>query len=284
MNSLLLATNIILMVTIPFAIGWIIAKRHDRSWELFVIGAVTFIGSQIVHLPFNTIILTRLSDISGELSEANYTIVLGVILGLSAGVFEELARYITYRLLSTDHRDWSAALMLGIGHGGIEAVILGLVAGANILILFGYREGLFQTLITAEQGPLALSTIDGLLSGPWYDLILGALERVFAIAIHLALSIIVVQVFRQNNKRWLLAAIFWHAVVDGLVVISVSRWGVYVTESILAAFAILSIAIVFYFRESKPIILALKPLKKTGPATFIAVEITEEQLEKSRFM
>ena len=62
-------------------------------------------------------------------------IIYAVFLGLSAGVFEETARYLTYRFWAKDARSWSRGLMLGAGHGGSEAILVGALAAVNFVAL-----------------------------------------------------------------------------------------------------------------------------------------------------
>ncbi|RPI26683.1 MAG: YhfC family intramembrane metalloprotease [Chloroflexota bacterium] len=61
-------------------------------------GAGTFIFSQILHIPFNTgvgLVINNALTPTG--TEAWIPIFQAVFLGLSAGVFEEVSRYIMYR-------------------------------------------------------------------------------------------------------------------------------------------------------------------------------------------
>jgi len=48
----------------------------------------------------------------------------GRVLALSAGVFEEVGRYVDYGLfMRREPRTWSKAVMFGIGHGGLESAV-----------------------------------------------------------------------------------------------------------------------------------------------------------------
>jgi uncharacterized membrane protein YhfC len=51
----------------------------------------------------------------------------------------------------------------------------------------------------------------------WFPL-LGLWERVWAIAFHVAMSVVVLQVFRRNNIAWLWLAVAFHTLFDGVTV------------------------------------------------------------------
>ena len=41
----------LLMIAMPLALGAYLIRRSRSGWALFLVGAVTFIGSQILHIP-----------------------------------------------------------------------------------------------------------------------------------------------------------------------------------------------------------------------------------------
>jgi uncharacterized membrane protein YhfC len=86
----------------------------------------------------------------------------------------------------------------------------------------------------------------------WYDSLLGAVERFFALPIQIALTILVLQVFTRGQSRWLWIAIAWHTIIDAFVVISISNWGIYATEGIVAIFGLVSVGIIFALRQPEP--------------------------------
>ena len=276
--------NVILMITMPLALGWLIRKRVAVGWRLFFIGAATFILVQIVHIPFNYIVFSAATEWLDSLSASVRLWTTAIFLGLSAGIFEEGGRYIVYRNWARDARTWSKGVMLGAGHGGAEAIILGLLAAINILFFIGYRAGYFSALIPAgEEGQLR-DLIDALFTVPWYRTLFGALERLSAMCLQIALSVLVLQVFTRGNILWLFVAIGWHALVDAVAVYSLVTLGPEITELIVGIFAIGAILIIFLLRTPDPQVLLPEPLPETGPAKPIEIEVTEAMLDDSRYM
>lgn len=282
MTYFLLLLNFALMLVIPIGVAMLIHRRTGAAWRLFFIGTVTFILSQVFHIPFNWVV-QRADLLPGSLESWANLLLMAAFLGLSAGIFEETARYLTYRYWAKDARSWSSGLMLGAGHGGIESILLGLLGAVNIVgLLVTLNSEALLSAIPAEQQALINATVANLLATPWYGLLLGAAERVFAIAAHLALSVMVLQVFRRGSLRWLFLAIGYHAVFNMLAVIAVTRVGPYATEGLLAVFSLLSLFIIFKLRSPDPVPVELEPLPSPliDPAN---LEPTDDVIDRSRY-
>jgi uncharacterized membrane protein YhfC len=153
MLYLLHALNALLMIALPVALGVTIAKKTRAPWNLFFVGAVTFIGSQVVHLPLNAGLTQFFKWLWPNAAPAPWHIPFNaVVLGLTAGVCEETARYLGYRFLVPQARAYRDGLMLGAGHGGIEAMILGLLTGYTFIQMVSLeRTGLDSLGLTATQ-------------------------------------------------------------------------------------------------------------------------------------
>lgn len=283
MIYLLLSLNYLLMIVMPLALGWLIARRLGASWRLFGMGAVTFVAAQVFHIPFN-VLVDRTGILPEDLSIVTNLIIVSLFLGLSAGVFEEGARYLAYRYWAKKARTWGRGLMLGAGHGGIEAIIVGMVGGINFVALAAMRSGALLDQFPAEQLPLVEAQMEALFGMPPYMAVLGAVERVFALTAHLALSLMVMQVFTRGRSRWLLAAILWHTLLNAVAVFAVNTWDALVTEALIGVVALLSLGIIFWLREPEPIEPEPEPLAEAGPAGPREVTLTDEALDRSRYL
>lgn len=274
----------LLMIVLPLALASALAHWRDAGWGLFGIGAATFVASQLLHVPFNALV-ERSGLLPSDLTQITNLLTVSLFLGLSAGVFEEMARYLTYRFWARDARRWRAGLMLGAGHGGIEAILLGLLGLINVIAIFGVGQGYFDALVPPEQVPLVQAQAQALGDATWYDALLAPAERAFALTAHLALSLLVLQSFVRRHKGWLVLAIAWHALLDALAVFATVRFNVYVAESAVAVIALVSLGIIFRLRRPLPKVTA--PMTATGtpqePLVAREVEFTSEQLEQSRY-
>jgi uncharacterized membrane protein YhfC len=279
-----LGLNVALMLVMPFAVARLIVVKRGASWGLFGIGAVTFLLSQLGHLPFNWLVQQRLKLIPSDVTIFSNLVIIALFLGLSAGTFEEVARYVAYRHWAKGARSWGQGLMLGAGHGGIEAIIVGLLVGINTFVLARMRSGALMQLVPEGQLPMVEAQIEALFSAEWYTILLGAAERMFAICLHLSASLLVMQSLVTGRRRWLLGAILWHALLDALAVFAVVQWGIYVTEALVGAMAIVSLVIVFWLRAPEPQTSEIEPLPSLEPSVPLELELTADKLEKSRYV
>jgi uncharacterized membrane protein YhfC len=273
-------------------LGFFLSKRLGTKWSLFGIGAVTFIASQVVHLP----LLQGLTALfkQGVLPAVPQPYILvfnAAVLGLAAGLCEGLARYLVLRFWAKSARTWREALMFGAGHGGIEAIILGLLAGLSFVNMVALRTMDLATLpLSASQAELLAKEVTAYWSAPWYGSVLGAVERVLALCLHLSAAVLVMQVFTRKNILWLGAAILWHALGDALTVFAAGTVSAYQTEAVLAAFAVASLVIIFALRprQPEPVATPAPSVVVTGapasPRTATGQEAElRDQLDKSKF-
>jgi uncharacterized membrane protein YhfC len=137
----LLLLNFLWMLIIPLLLAAYLGRRQRANWGLFGIGAATFILSQVGHLPFNWLILQRWQLLPVDTGSWSGLLLISAFLGLSAGLFEETARFLTFRYWARDARTWRDGLMTGAGHGGIEAMLLGILGLINMILLNRMRLG-----------------------------------------------------------------------------------------------------------------------------------------------
>lgn len=278
--------NGLLMLALPVGLGFYLARRFQTGWRLWWIGAATFVLSQVGHIPFNAL-LTRLFQ-RGVLPAPpqEWQLIFNVIvLGLSAGLWEETARYAAYRWWARDARSWKKGLLLGAGHGGIEAIILGVLVLVNFIVIASFRSSDMSGLVPPDQMELAAQQMQAYWTAPLPMILLGALERVFAIILHLTLSLLVLQVFVRKQIIWLAAAIAWHSLANAAAVYIMVSYGALPAEGFLAANALLCLVVIAALHRPEPIQLAEK-LEAAPVMLDLAVikeEDTPESLEDSRY-
>lgn len=291
MNAILLITyplNSLLMLVIPIVLAFYLTRKFKLGWRLWWLGAGTFVLSQLGHIPFNRL-LTKFfqNGILPEPSEYYQLAFNAIVLGLSAGLWEECARYVTYRWWAKNARSWSKAVLMGAGHGGIEAIILGILALIAFIQLFALRTTPLTQHFPPEQLELAQNQINAYWSTPWFASILGAFERVFALTAQIALSIMVLQTFIRNHIRWLLFAIGWHALIDALAIYILNTWGPYFAEAILFSITLINLALIFTFRKPNLNLInqrELSPLpREVSLSEMGEIEATSESLEQTRY-
>jgi uncharacterized membrane protein YhfC len=277
--------NGLLMILLPVGLGIFLTRRWKLGWKLWLIGAGTFILSQVGHIPFNlvtSLLLNRTPLV--QLPPAGQLIFNAIFLGLSAGLFEELFRYGMFRWWARDARSWRTGIMTGAGHGGMEALLLGLLALYGFLQLTALRGTDLAALVPADQLALAREQMTAYWSMTWYDSLLGALERLFTIPVQIAFAVIVLQCFTRRQGFWVWLAVGYHALIDATAVLAVKYIGAYGTEAIVAGFSILSVIIIVLLRRPEPAPDA-EPPPPVPVADFMPqpIEETSEKLKDTRF-
>ena len=140
--------------------------------------------------------------------------------GFMAGLFEETGRWIAFRTVLKHRQDKDAnALMYGAGHGGFEAAAIVGVAMINnlvwsVMINSGNSAAVTDSL-TGDTLAQVQQSMQTLVSTPSYQFLLGSVERIFAVAIQISLSVLVWFSVRRPGKGYLYpAAILIHFAVD----------------------------------------------------------------------
>jgi uncharacterized membrane protein YhfC len=224
-----------LMILLPLALGWWVWRRYGIGWRVFAIGAVTFVLSQVVHLPLNY----ALGLLGGGRGVALWPLPwVALMAGLTSGVCEEGARWLVLRYWLRDTRGWAGALQFGAGHGGVEAIITGLLAAL----------GMVSALAMSLSGQ-SIPELAAYWQIPWYEFILAGLERAFALGAHIGMAMLVMRAVMTRRVVWLLAAIAAHCAMNFWAVWGMAQVGVVGVEAGLALIALAALALVVVWRR-----------------------------------
>ena len=276
--------NGFLMIAMPLALAIYLTRRWKLSWRFWFVGAAVFILSQVGHIPFNYG-LTALfqNNLLPHPPDAWKNIFNAVVLGLSAGLFEELSRYAMFRWWLKDARSWRKAVLAGAGHGGAEAIILGafvLLAYIQLIVLLNPDV---VAALPVAQIDVAKTQIAAYWSAPWYSTLLGAFERLCTIPVQICFAVIVLQTFTRKQWFWVWLAVLYHAVIDASAVFLMPYVGVYWLEAIVAGFSLISILIIFTLRQPEPLDPQPAPVAPAPQVTLNPPEETPENLDGSRY-
>jgi uncharacterized membrane protein YhfC len=239
--------EILIILSLPVILVLLLIRRPGVSWGLILAGAAAFVGSQVVHVPLNL----ALGLLGGGRGVALRPLpLMALVAGLSAGICEEGARYLALRFWRREARSWVQGIAFGTGHGGVEALFtvgLVLVTFVNMIVL---RQMGLETLgLSGDMLEQAQAQVDAYWSMAWYLPLLGGVERVFAMAIQIGLSLLVLRSLTRDNLAWLLAAVGAHALVDGVVVyLGGLGWSPLALEGSVLIFALGALALILILR------------------------------------
>jgi uncharacterized membrane protein YhfC len=272
------------MVGIPCLAAYVLVSRSKGGFRPIWIGAAGFILSQVGHIPFNQfLLLPGLERWGIDLTAQSGfpLVILGVAAGLSAGVFEELTRYLIFRFWLRRDSEAAVPWKYGLGHGGVEAILTGaLVFYALVQVLALGGEGVLESF-PADQVDLIQSQIDAYWAVPWHQALLGAWERVSALLFHLGASVFVYKSVREKNLAWLLVALLGHTALNAFAVIAVKQMGFLLIEALLFVFSLAWFAWAWLVQPQET---EEDPLAPPPPKPHLsAPQISTNQIEESRY-
>lgn len=217
-----MVVSLLLSVGLPIFLCIFIYKKTKAWVPAFFIGCGIFVGfAMILEQICHTVVLT----VTGSVIRDNIWL-YGIYGGLAAALFEETGRLIAMKFCLKKHLTRENALMYGAGHGGIEAfLILGMSSMSNLLTAAMINGGLMEktmTVLEPAQQEVSYNQLSVLWTTPAYQFYLAPVERISAIALQIALSILVFSAVKTGKKLHLAAAFGIHFAVDFLTVVCAS--------------------------------------------------------------
>jgi uncharacterized membrane protein YhfC len=211
----------LLEIVYPLALTYYLKRRLNTDWRVFFIGCTMFLAS-LIRIPLNN--YATIAILGANLGQ--YTITLVYMLpSLTAGIFEEGARYLAYRFLVKDHT-LKNGLMYGAGHGGIESVFM---VGVSVLSV-----GVVLLTNPSAIPPAQLGAIE---MTPLYLPFVGLYERVMTMVIQIGLSLVVLDSIRKNDLSYLATAILIHFAINFAALIT-AAYNVLYAEMVITGFAL----------------------------------------------
>jgi uncharacterized membrane protein YhfC len=210
-----------LLVSAALSIGWPLAiyvicrPRMTLTVRNVLVGAgVFFLFSQVLEKVLN-IYLLKANPATATWFHA-HAMAFALYASLAAGVFEEVGRYLGMRFLVRPADNPGPAVAYGIGHGGIEAILIGSLGMAQTFI---YASMLNSGQLDANLGPvLSADALANLRAGLEHlslaTVAMASLERLVALLIQIGLSLVVWRAVENRQLELLVLAILLHSAID----------------------------------------------------------------------
>lgn len=166
--------TILIAIGLPITLLIVLKKKTGKGLLAAFVGAVCFVLSALVlEQLLHSFVFSLVPAI--RLMPALY-VTYGC---LAAGLFEETARLIGLKLLCRKDKSAAIGFGYGIGHGGVEAIlVVGVLSVLNLAAMLGAQD-------------LPAAQIAQINTAPKYVFFMAGGERIFAIALHLALSMLI---------------------------------------------------------------------------------------------
>lgn len=216
-----LAITVVCMIAIPvvFLVFWRRNHKGQTNFSYLIAGALGFIVSaRVLELGVHYFCILADNPVSRFITGNTFAYVLyGTLM---AGVFEECGRYVVLKYIMKKNRTRENSVMYGIGHGVIEilAVLLpSMITYLLIAVLFssGKVDVALSTLkITEETAAAALPSVRAAASFNFALMAMNVVERVFAMLLHIGLTVIVFHGVISSKAVFLPLAILLHMLMD----------------------------------------------------------------------
>jgi uncharacterized membrane protein YhfC len=251
----MMALSAVFVMAFPLLFLGHARKRLGVGWKYLWFGALVFLVFQLLtRVPIfiglqATVLALRLS------SSIPFTWSWLVILAVTAGLFEEIGRYVGYRLLMRrEPKTWSKGVMFGLGHEGLESVVL--IGGQLVLprVSVTLLSALPVNSLPAAQLQTVLQQFAAINVQPIWFPLLTAWERLWSFPLQVALAVLVLHVFLRQQLRWLGLATLLHALIDFVTAALPRALGQGTTiallvEGIVCVFGLLGVRIIWRLRE-----------------------------------
>jgi uncharacterized membrane protein YhfC len=209
----------IISFLIPVVAYIILQRKYHISFKPIFVGVIVFlVFSQILEGSINAYVL-KINKTTSEITKHPYWFALYG--ALAAGIFEEIGRFVGFTWFLKKYQERKDGLAYGLGHGGIEALLIGVMMSIqNIIFASLINAGKFEVSLGAKVPAEAMAQIKtGLMNTHISDALLLGLERTAAFFIQLALSLLVLYAVRTKKFQYVLLAIFLHAFIDYIAVL-----------------------------------------------------------------
>lgn len=205
-QTIVLAATAVLLFILPiiYIIFW--RKKTKAHWKPLFFGAIGFVVSaRVLELIVHYFCMILDSPVSRAIMGST---LLYVLYGITmAGFFEEVGRWVMFRVFCKKIEKRDDAVMYGIGHGGIEVWTVSLMAIVSYLVIAATNgNGLPQEALTT-----VMPAVEAFGVGMG---VCNIVERILCMGIHISLTIVVFYGARNRKKIYLFLAILLHMLID----------------------------------------------------------------------
>lgn len=251
-NTAAMIATLVICIGLPAGLCIFWKIKSGARLSAFFIGCGTFVVSALI---LEQLLHTVVLALTGSLLTDNLWL-YALYGGLAAGLFEETGRFLAMRFCMKRSLQKENAVMYGIGHGGVEAVLLtGMTYVSNLILVITINSGGLGAIMDAldrETGAVLFAQLSQLWELPAGMFLLAGAERVSAVILHICLSYLVYKAVKDGRPGYYLLAVFLHFLVDAGTVLLVRAIPAAAMEGILLALVIvLALATACDYRRSK---------------------------------
>ncbi len=250
-----------LEILVPLGIAFWLSRRTGISKKVFAYGAAFFVLVQVFHIPLIQFTQVPFAEFlrGMGLEQPFLLLVFSAYAGLLAGLFEEIGRCLVFvkffprKKIKPDRKN---AVMLGLGWGGIESIAVAVLVAFALLAYLSAApltagqisdiNAAYGGSLTAEEVQSMQEQIEQLMNLNPLHVLLGLAERLMAITLHVAWTLMVLTAVLQRKKLWLFLAVLWHSAVDAVAVFVATNYGAVQAELAVFVFFLLGVFYIYF--------------------------------------
>lgn len=238
--------TLIVCLFLPVALPTFLCVSKKIHWKPVPTGLSVFSATQVL---FRMPLLSLFGSTSLYERLAQSPWLLGILLVLSSALLENWGRYAGMRLFARDCISYRDGLAYGLGHGGVEALVLmGMTSLNNLYIALAVNNGKFAEMTAAADPEQAQAVLDVLTETPSVEFFMAGAERLMVVIIQIALSLLVFVALQSGRRRWVWYAVCAQCVVNYPIYL-MQNGSMWVAEGYIALCTVLSIVFIFTSRK-----------------------------------
>lgn len=248
-----------LSILVPIGAVIFMGIKKRLNWKAMLCGALLFfIFVMILENLMHVVVLG--SDLTKSPIYKN-PILYMIYGGFAAGIFEETARLLGFKFLIKVGKNESidTGISYGLGHGGIEAILIGgLTAVGNLITSVMLNSGVLNSMtgtMNSEELESFNRVAKSLSTTPPDIFLVSGIERLIALVLQIALSLFVLKAAAEKKWLYFIYAILIHAGVDMLAILfqtDIIR-DIYVLEALVLLATAAAAIIAFRISKRKPL-------------------------------
>jgi uncharacterized membrane protein YhfC len=239
-------------------------------WRDFWYGACIWAAAVSLKLVMDLSITPLLVRwLTGIYTGLGIAILMGAYVGLRTGFFESGFTYLFALKKKMRNYDFQQAVALGLGFGGSEAFLLGIISFLNIAVLTVFPT-IIDLLPAADRAALLAQ-----LTLPSMLVFAPIIERAFAMLLHVFCAVLIIMAVKNRRIEYFILSFACKTVADGMLPLLTMTFdrttvaGVYSIEAFVVALGAMSGAGLLWIRGR----FGKRYRKRTGKRTAVLVVI-----------
>ena len=223
MSIVYMTISAVLALLVPIALIVFMGVKKRLKWKAMLFGALLFVVfALILERIMHALVLGADPTQSAIYKNPVLYMLYG---GFAAGIFEETARLLCFKsfLKVKNNESIYTGISYGLGHGGIEAILVGGIAAVgNLVTSVMLNSGMLKAVTAAMSGQQLdkfNQGMNGLVNTPSYMFLVSGGERMIALVLQIALSLFVFKAVVEKKWQYFAYAILIHAGIDMLAVL-----------------------------------------------------------------